>query len=166
MAYQEVRHRPNILFYLAALVLIVAGAGLAIYGFATAVQSMMSVGPSMSRMPVKIVDGMAQGFWGVFVATIGAYLWRGARKRGAADRFGRLLIVGGYILIGVALDRGLHSAADLWSTGGDQDEIKSIMIHTMIIICLWGFSGAALATIGFRLAHEKAITTVEVTGEF
>jgi hypothetical protein len=163
MANLGARHRPNVLFNLAGVILMVAGAALAIYGVVTAFRLVGGVGPSTEQLPVGIVDGMTQGFWGLLVLTFGRYLWRGARTRGVKDRFGRVLIIAGYALIGVALDRGMHSAVDLWSSGPDQDAIQAVVTRSLIIVCVFGFPGAGLAAIGFKLAKEKALAQAEVS---
>jgi len=163
MANLGVRHRPNVLLNLAGVVLMVAGVGLTIYGVATAFRLIAGVGPSTERLPVGIVDGMTLGFWGLLVLTFGRYLWRGARTRGARDRFGRVLIIAGYALIGVALDRGMHSAVELWSSGPNEGAIQSVMTRTLVIACVFGFPGAGLAAIGFKLANEKALAEAEVS---
>jgi hypothetical protein len=79
-------HRPNLLFNLAGVVLIVAGLGLTIYGFVSAVGVMQIFDPFRGDgPPVRIADGMATAFWGIIVFTIGRYFWRGARKRGTGS---------------------------------------------------------------------------------
>jgi len=101
----SVRHRPNVLFNLIGVLLIVGGIGITIYGIAYGVQIMRGFDPFRGDSPpVKIADGMALAFWGIIIFTMGRYFWRGARKRGLRDRFGRFLIISGYALLGVALD--------------------------------------------------------------
>jgi hypothetical protein len=158
------RHRPNVLFNLVGVLLIVAGIGLTIYGLATAVQIVQGFDPFRGDgPPVAVADGMALAFWGIIVFTIGRYFWRGARKRGGRDRFGRLLIIVGYLLLGAGLDGGVHSAVGLWTTSGDG---QSVVVETLIIICVWAVPGAILAAIGFKLADEKALAKAEVKAGF
>jgi hypothetical protein len=156
------RHRPNVLFNLIGVLLIVGGIGLTVVGLAYAVQvvqdfdALRGDGP-----PVDTADGMALAFWGIIVFTIGRYFWRGARKRGVRDRFGRLLIIGGYVLLGVALDRGVHAAVKLWSAGTGE-ALQSAGLHTVLVFLLWGVPASILAIIGFKLANEKALATAEM----
>jgi hypothetical protein len=154
-------HRPNVLFNLVGVVLIVAGLGLTIYGLVAAFGVMQALDLGSDEPPVRITDGMATAFWGIIVFTIGRYFWRGARRRGARDRFGRVLIVAGYLMLGVGLDWGLHSASELWTEGGDGGPV---LVKTLVTIAVWGIPGSILAAIGFKLADEKALANAEVKG--
>ncbi|MEU4194654.1 hypothetical protein AB0E69_22335 [Kribbella sp. NPDC026611] len=156
-----VDHRPNVLFNLVGVVLIVAGLGLTIYGLVAAVGVMQAFDPLHGDgPPLGIVDGMATAFWGIIVFTIGRYFWRGARKRGARDRFGRLLIIAGYLLLGVGLDTGMHAASGLWTEGGTSG--GPVLVRTLITVAAWAIPGSILAGIGFKLANEKALAKAEV----
>ncbi|MFI5732010.1 hypothetical protein ACIA49_17930 [Kribbella sp. NPDC051587] len=167
MTNQGVHHRPNVLFNLAGLVLIVVGLGLLLYGVVMAFAAISGVGPNSSTDDlVPIVDRFLMAVWGGLIFTFGRYLWRGARRRGFRDRFGRLLIIAGYGLIGIALTVGFHSAIEMWSSGGSEDAIKEIMIRTVLIFAVLGFPGAGLCAIGFRLAREQALAQVETKAEF
>ncbi|MEI8410213.1 MULTISPECIES: hypothetical protein [unclassified Kribbella] len=160
------RHRPNVLFNLVGVLLIVAGCGLTIYGLATAVEIVRGFDPFRGDgPPVAVADGMALAFWGIIVFTIGRYFWRGARKRGGRDRFGRLLIIVGYLLLGVGLDGGLHAAAGLMSASSEATA-RSAVIEALITTFVWGVPGSILAAIGFRLADEKALAKASVRAEF
>lgn len=159
------RHRPNVLFNLIGVLLIVGGIGLTIYGLAYAFQLIRGFGEfGGDGPPVKIADGMASAFWGIIVFTVGRYFWRGARKRGLGDRFGRFLIIGGYVLVGVALDTGVHSAVRLWRAQ-TEEAIQSVGVHTLLTFLLWGIPGTILAMIGFKLANEKALATATMKAE-
>jgi hypothetical protein len=137
-----------------------------VYGIAYAVQIMRGFDPFRGDgPPVKIADGAALAFWGIIVFTIGRYFWRGARKRGLRDRFGRLLIISGYVLLGVGLDTGVHSAVGLWSTR-TEESMQSVGVHTLLTVALWGIPAAILAAIGFKLASEKALATAKVKVDF
>ena len=163
MAGISVRHRPNVLFNLAGVLLIVGGIGLTIYGLAYAVQIMRGFDPFRGDgPPVKIADGMALAFWGIIIFTIGRYFWRGARKRGLRDRFGRLLIIIGYALLGIALDTGVHSAVGLWSARTDES-LQSTGVHVLLTVALWGIPAAIIGGMGFKLASEKALATGKVS---
>ncbi|TDD54661.1 hypothetical protein E1263_26780 [Kribbella antibiotica] len=167
MTNQGVQHRPNVLFNLAGLVLIVAGLALLLYGVVRSFAAVAAVGPNSSIDDlVPIVGNLLIGMWGGLIFTFGRYLWRGARKRGFRDRFGRLLIILGYGLIGIALTVGLVSAMDGWSAGFDGDALQEIGIRSVLIIAVIGFPGAALCGIGFRLAREQALAQAEAKGEF
>ncbi|MFC9690356.1 hypothetical protein ACFTSF_17550 [Kribbella sp. NPDC056951] len=161
MEQQGVRHRPNIAFNLAGLVLIVAGIGLTIYGLVAAVGVVQSFdafrgdGP-----PVHVADGMATAFWGIVVFTIGRYLWRGARTRGAADRFGRLLLVIAYVMLGIGLDGGVHAATGIWTQSSDSAE--EAMIRTLVTVAVWGLPASLIGWFGTKLANEKILATAEV----
>jgi hypothetical protein len=166
MGHQETRHRPNVLFNLLGALLIVAGIGLTIYGLAIAVQLMTGYDPFRGDgPPVRIADGVALAFWGIIVLTIGRYFWRGSRKRGARDRFGRLLIIAGYLLLGVGLDRGLHEGSGLWGATSE-DSARSVVLQTVLTIAVWGVPGAVLAGIGFKLSDETALAEASVKAEF
>jgi len=159
----SVRHRPNVLFNLIGVLLIVGGIGITIYGIAYGVQIMRGFDPFRGDSPpVKIADGMALAFWGIIIFTMGRYFWRGARKRGLRDRFGRFLIISGYALLGVALDTGVHSAVGLWSAR-TEESLQSTGMHVLLTVALWGIPAAILGRIGFKLASEKALATAEVS---
>ncbi len=161
MAAAPVRHSPNVLFNLVGVVLIVGGLGLVVYGFADILRVMDEFDPFRGDgPPVAVADGAALIFWGIIVFTIGRYFWRGARRRGARDRFGRLLIIVGYLLVGAGLDAGAHAGVQLWNNRTD-DGMQSAAIHAVLMFLLWALPGAALATIGFKLADEVALATAE-----
>jgi hypothetical protein len=159
-------HRPNVLFSVAGIVLIVAGLCLTVYGLVDAVQVMSGFDPLRGDgPPVRIADGMGLAFWGIIVFTIGRYLWRGARRRGARDRFGRILIIVGYVLLGVGLDLGVHEAVGLWDSEIG-DGAQAVVVRTAVLVAIWAIPGAILAAIGFRMASERALTTAEVNAGF
>jgi hypothetical protein len=165
VADNSVRHRPNVLFNLIGVLLIVGGIALTIVGIAYVFQIMGGFDPFKGDgPPVKTADGAALAFWGIIVFTIGRYFWRGARKRGLRDRFGRLLIISGYVLLGLALDAGVHSAVGLWSTQTEQS-MQSVGVRTVLTVALWGIPAAILGAIGFKLANEKALATADVKAD-
>jgi hypothetical protein len=167
MTNQGVHHRPNVLFNLAGLVLIVVGLGLLCYGVVRSFVAVASVGPGSSTDDlVPIADNFLAAIWGALIFTFGRYLWRGARRRGFRDRFGRLLIIAGYGLIGIAVTVGFHSAMDLWSSGPNEGAIHAVVIRSLVIIAVIGFPGAGLCALGFRLAREEALAHFEAKGEF
>jgi len=165
MADSPVRPRPNLIFNVLGVLLIVAGIVATIAGLAYAASVITSYDAfAGDGPPVEMADGAALAFWGILVFTIGRYFWRGARKRGARDRFGRLLIILGYVLLGVGLDRGVHAAVGLWGATDEQSG-QSALVHTIGTVAVWGVPAAILAAIGFRLANEKALATASVKAE-
>ncbi|GAA1642801.1 hypothetical protein GCM10009744_36310 [Kribbella alba] len=94
--------------------------------------------------------------------TIGRYLWRGARKRGIRDRFGRLLIIGAYVLLGFGLDTGVHNAVGLWTSGS----AESVLVRTLVTFLLWGVAASIIGTIGIKLADEKILAKASMKAEF
>jgi hypothetical protein len=166
MANEPVRHRPNVLFNLIGVLLIVGGIGLTIYGLAYAVQIIRGFDPFRGDgPPVKVADAMALAFWGIIVFTIGRYFWRGARKRGLRDRFGRLLIIVAYVLVGIGLDTGVHNGVGLWSSRS-ADSGQSVLIHTVVTFLLWGIAASIVGTIGIKLANEKILAKASMKAEF
>jgi hypothetical protein len=86
--------RPNVLFHLIGFVVIAAGIGMAVF----AVAGLFTIGQRYDS-PLR-GDGRAElvilatlVFWGFIVITMGRVIWRGARRRGARDRFGRFLMI-------------------------------------------------------------------------
>ncbi|GAB2672063.1 hypothetical protein [Kribbella swartbergensis] len=159
------QHRPNIVFNLLGALLIVAGIAVALYGLAAAVQLMTGSDPfgggGVSR---RLSDAVAVTFWGAIVLTIGRYVWRGARRRGARDRFGRLLAIVGYLLLGVGLDRGLEAGVRLARTGS-QAAAQAAVVDTLVAIAVWAVPGVVIASIGFKLCDEKALLEASVKAE-
>jgi hypothetical protein len=80
------------------------------------------------------------------------------------DRFGRLLIIVAYVLLGAGLDAGAHAAVRLWSSR-TADAAQSAVLHAVLALALWAVPGAVLAEIGFKLADEKALATAEVKAD-
>jgi len=154
----ENRHRPNVLFNLVGMLLIVAGIGVSVFGILMIFAVMADFDPlGGDGPPVETAVGAALTFWGIIVLTIGRYIWRGARTRGARDRFGRFLIIVAYLLLGVALDQGVRSAVGLWSASGD--EASEVVLRTVLIFAVFGIPASIIGTIGVRLANEKILAT-------
>jgi len=157
MADPAVRHPPNVLFSIIGVLLIVAGIGLTIYGILDVLRIIGDFDAfSGDGPPVQVADGAALAFWGIIVFTIGRYFWRGARKRGLRDRFGRLVIIVAYVLLGAGLDAGVHGAVQLWGSE-TEDAMQSAALHAVLAFALWAVPAAILAPIGFTLANEKAL---------
>jgi hypothetical protein len=165
MAGNQSRPRPNVLLNFFGGLFIVFGVIMTLAGLAWAVGVMTNFHtPRGDGPPVGIADGMALAFWGIIALTVGRYFRRGARKRGVRDRFGRLLIITGYVLLGVGLDRGVHSMVGLWAAQSAEAGQSSVL-HTLVTVAVWAIPGAILAAIGFKLAGEKALATAEVKAE-
>lgn len=147
-----IRPPESELFKLIGILLTVAGIGAAIAGgiyafhVVTQFDSIGADGP-----PGELADGLAVAFWGIIAFTLGRYAARGARRSGGRDRFGRILIAAGYLMLGIALDRGVHSAIGLWGTpeaaGG-----QSAAVRTLVTVGLWGVPGVIVAAIGTKVA--------------
>jgi hypothetical protein len=118
------RLSPNPLLSAAGLVGILGGIGLVVLGIVAMVEALLDPGAPPAEGGEEFADGGSQFFWGMVVMTIGRYLWRGARRRGVKDRVGRLLIIGGYVLIGVALSAGTHGLVGLMHTDQVQATVR------------------------------------------
>lgn len=149
------RPRPNVLCWfvgsLTALVgLVVVAAG---------VMAVRAVEDEFSGSgPQDTADGVSLVFWGVVVLVNGVYVWRGARRRGLRDRVGRLLIIVGYVLLGVAVQRATHEAVELWNTPAEEG--NDVLNRAMLALLGWGVPAAALVWVGVRLARERILLTV------
>ncbi|MFI5709447.1 hypothetical protein [Kribbella sp. NPDC051620] len=160
-----VKHRPNVLFNLIGLLLIIAGIGTTIVGVLSIFAVMSDFDPFRGDgPPVKVADGAALAFWGLIVFTIGRYFWRGARTRGARDRFGRFLIICAYLLLGIALNQAVHAATGLW-TASSSDGLTEAGVKVLVAMLVWSIPAAVLGTIGFKLANEKALLEVEMKAD-
>ncbi|TCC32839.1 hypothetical protein [Kribbella speibonae] len=103
-----------------------------------------------------IADAAGAVVWGAMILTIGAYIWRGAKRRGARDRGGRLLIVAGYVLVAVALSEAIDVGTGIWNPPTDPDALDPDD-EALVTFLAWGAPGAALVHIGAGLAHEKIL---------
>jgi hypothetical protein len=106
--------------------------------------------------PEASADATSTVVWGAILITVGAYLWRAGRRHGFHDRAGRVLIMVGYVLIGIALNESAHLMAGIWTvTTEAQDQALSASITATFLG--WAVPGAALVFIGCspRLADEE-----------
>lgn len=114
---------------------------------------------------VASAESQAEAFsliaWGAVILTVGAYVWRGARRRGARDRFGRLLIIVGYLLLGVALRQTIHSAFNIGAAAQSAQEPRALD-PTLVQFLGWGAPAALLVFIGTKMADEKVLMTASV----
>lgn len=166
MATAPVPHRPNLLLNVIGVLLIVGGIGMTLYGLLWALRVMQDFNPFQGDgPPFGIADGMAVAFWGIIVFTIGRYAWRGARKRGARDRVGRLLLVGGYVLLGVALDQGVHAGVRLWAARTSSG-METAVWQAILTFGMWAIPATVLAAIGVKMASERYLATASASASF
>lgn len=163
------RHRANPLMLVPGLLLIIIGALVMVGGLAWAAQpfvgarapqlSDLGSGPDAAGELKPLADGFAVFVIGCTVMTVGRYLWRGARRRGWRDRLGRLLIILGYLDIGVAL---VILTRFILEAMGDGSGGTGIIVRGLITVLAISVPGALLALPGFRLAKEVPLMEAEV----
>ena len=151
------RPRPNVLFWLVGA-FVMGGGVLAIIG------GVEEVGKAADRPDqfevtgaTATADAVGIVIWGVVVLTIGAYVWRGARRRGWHDRVGRVVIIGGYLLLGIAMTKAVDRAVDIWVVAPEQAE--HVGNDAMVLYLAWGVPAAALVFLGCKLAPERILLT-------
>lgn len=135
----------GILLTVAGIVAAIAG-GIYVFHVVREFDSFGADGP-----PGELADGLAVAFWGIIAFTLGRYAARGARRTGGRDRFGRILIAVGYLMLGIALDRGVHSAIGLWGAP-EAEGGQSAAVRTLVTVGLWGVPATIIAVIGTKLA--------------
>ncbi|MGZ5405338.1 MAG: hypothetical protein ACXWDL_11870 [Nocardioides sp.] len=150
--------RPNPIFWfigsitaLAGVVMLVAGA----QAVAGVEDQFHGTGPEESA------DAASLFTWGAVVLVNGVYIWRGARRRGLDDRFGRVLIIVGYVVLGVAMSSSIHISVELWTTTTSEAS-NDVLNRTMLTFLGWGVLAAAIVWLGTKIAHEKILMTTEV----
>jgi hypothetical protein len=119
-------------------------------------------GPDAAADLGPLVNGFAVVIVGCTVMTVGRYLWRGARRRGRRDRLGRLLIIAGYLDVGVAL---VVLTRFILAAMGDDSDGTDIIIRGLLTCLAIALPGVLLALPGFRLAKEKPLMEAEVKAE-
>ncbi|WP_018348759.1 hypothetical protein [Longispora albida] len=163
-----VRPQPNPVFWLLGLLGILAGLAvmaLAGLGFYRAFTD--PGGPLDGDGPALFTGSFAMFAWGAIVFTLGRYVWRGARRRGSRDRFGRLLIVVGYVLAGFAIQAATRGMYELMTdTSSGTGAAEAIVIRALLMTAAFGIPGGIIGSIGIRLADEKILLTAEVKGGF
>ena len=140
--------------------IITAGLAIMAIGVRSVVETGSAPDPFHGEGPGALADGASLVTWGAVVFTIGCYIWRAARGRGWRDRWGRVLIVAGYLLIGVAMDRAVHVAVGIWAA--TEDEITAVLGNVALAFLGWGIPGAFLVWLGVRMADEIVIMTAEM----
>lgn len=115
--------------------------------------------------PQDTADAASIVTWGAIVLVTGVYVWRGARRRGLHDRLGRLLIVVGYALLGIAMSRSLHVSVELWGTTTPEAS-NDVLDQTMLVFLGWGVPAAILVRLGTWIAPEKIFLTAQVEASY
>ena len=157
--------RPNPLCWFAGALGIGAGLLAVIDGVRQMAAAMDHPDPFGVKGAEAIADAESAITWGVVILTVGLYVWRGARRRGWQDRLGRVIIVAGYLLLGVALSQMLHTAVDLWAADSP-GEGEEVLVETMVRFVGWGAPASLLVYVGTRLAHEKILLTAHANASF
>lgn len=153
-----VRTSPNPLFWFVGTVAVIVGVVLMASGGLT----LWEVNdPFHGEGPEATAHAASVFVWGAVVMVNGVYVWRGARRRGARDRFGRLLIIGGYVLLAVAVSGAVHEAVRMWSATTEQAN-DHVLTDTMLAFLLPGIPAATLVALGVRTAQEEVLMTAEV----
>ncbi len=166
------RHRANPLMLLSGLLLVIIGilamigglalAALTFVGTSAPQLTVLGSGPDAAADLEPLVNGFAVVIVGCTVMTVGRYLWRGARRRGGRDRLGRLLIIVGYLDVGVAL---VVLTRFILAAVGDDSDGTGIIIRGLLTCLAIALPGVLLALPGFRLANEKPQMKAEVKAE-
>ncbi len=157
--------RTNPLFAVTGLVVMVAGIGLAVFGAVGVVTAIQRDGhPLLNDGPRAITSAFAQVCWGLFVFTIGRYLWRGARGRGWKDRVGRLLIIAGLLVVGFAVQTLLSGMPELMRPNSADD--SQALLALMIRFGLIGIPGSLIAMVGVKMAKEEVLITASANASF
>lgn len=156
------QRRPNVIFWfvgsitaLVGMFMLVAG-GLAV----TDVED-----PFNGTGPEDTANAASLFTWGAVVLVNGVYIWRGARRRGLHDRLGRLLIIVGYALLGIAMSRSIHISTELWATT-TQDTSNDVLNRSMVAFLGWGVPAAALVWLGAKIAPEKILLTAQASTNY
>lgn len=142
----------------------IVGALVAIVGvgmLALEIRQIVSLGGSAAftaRGSKALADAIAMVYWAAVVLVSGCYIWRAGRRTGWRDRFGRVLLIAGYVVIGIAVSRTVHAAMALFAARNVSDKAMLSVFLTFIAI---GAVGAVIAEIGRRMASEKFLMTVE-----
>jgi len=153
------RHHPIAALRLLGGLVVCAGLLVVAIGVRDAAERASVSDPFHGEAAQRLADAVSWVTWGVMIFTIGCYVWRAARQHGTRDRLGRLLIVCGYLLLGVALDKTVHAAVAIWSVSGDD---SSVLLDVMKHFLGWGVPAAFLVWLGAKLANEKVITTASM----
>ncbi|MFE3449842.1 hypothetical protein ACFXJ8_12995 [Nonomuraea sp. NPDC059194] len=141
--------RPNPFCYLIGFVVIVAGVGIAVLG-AFPIMEVFQAGELRGGGAARMASGAAVVFWGMFVLTMGRIIWRGARRRGWKDRFGRLFMIIALAVVGHALQRFLTSMTFDLESLTEADLSAGYVPFLMLAI-----PAALLYAVGTKMAKER-----------
>jgi hypothetical protein len=152
---------PNVAFWLFGGLVVLAGLAVAAAGVNRVIEIGGLNGPFGGQSSKPLADAISTVIWGAVILVNGVYLWRAARRRGLRDRVGRVLIIGGYLLLGVALTETIHVALLLSETRatGQADGVTDAALLTFLG---YGIPAAFVVFIGTKLADEKILMTAEV----
>ncbi len=152
--------RPNVLCWFVGALVFGAGLLMIVGGVGQVLEADDHPDPFGAEGSAALADAIGRVIWGAVTVTNGAYVWRGARRRGWLDRLGRLIIIVGYILVGVALDQATQRSMDLWAAGSD-GEADAVLGGAMVQYLAWGAPGALLVFIGTKMANEQILMTTD-----
>ncbi len=153
---RPVRYRANPLFWIVGIAIVVIGLAIMAVGVMATINCYQQPDPLQGDGLSKIADATLRVAQGGVIMTIGRYIFRGARRRGARDRFGRLLIIAGHILVGIAFTEAVPIIGRL-RLSTSQGQAESISNDFIITFACWALPGAILALIGTRMAHEEQL---------
>jgi hypothetical protein len=160
------RPRPNVLFWLFGLILILVGVATTVVGLIYAVAGMPNdIGDLQGarRDMEPLVNGGAAAMAGLTVMTIGRYWWRGARRRGWRDRLGRLLITIGYLIIGTALVVLTRFVLEAFGSSGDS---SGTILTGLVVTTVLAIVGTTFVIPGLRMTKEQVLMTASASGSF
>jgi hypothetical protein len=157
--------RANPLFLIAGSLVILVGlamVGLGFAGFATIAQ----------RYDSPLTDGRAElvglavlMMWGFLVITVGRILWRGARRRGAKDRVGRLLMIIALGFVAIAILGFLSGLGDMLGAT-TEEEARAGLIAAHIPYIAASIPALIIGWIGGRMANEReTLLTVSTSAD-
>lgn len=149
----------NPIFWAIGVPVMVVGVVKLIGGVRAVLEAMNLPDPFSEHGSQALNDGTGAVVWGAVILTIGAYIWRGAKRRGVVDRGGRLAIIVGYLLLGVALSQAIEVGTGIFTPPTDPDAIDP-GDRALVTFLAWGAPGAAIVRIGTWLAKEKILLTM------
>ncbi|HET6291898.1 MAG TPA: hypothetical protein VFG33_00950 [Kribbella sp.] len=153
---------PNVAFWVVGTPTMVVGVLVAVRGVVQVMETMEAADPVRGSGPDSLADGASSVVWGAVILTIGMYLWRAAGRRGLQDGIGRLLIIAGYLLLGIALSQGIHVAVGVWSIT-TEEAAQVLLVELLVTFLAWSAPAALLIHVGTRLAREKVLMTASMS---
>ncbi|TDX03095.1 hypothetical protein [Kribbella sp. VKM Ac-2566] len=146
----------NPIFRVMGLLVMVFGVVKGFGGARSVLETMNLPDPYNEPDSQAFADADGTVVWGFVILTIGAYIWRGAKRRGVLDRGGRLAIIAGYLLVGVALSEAIDVGTGILTPSTDPDAADP-GDQALITFLAWGAPGAAIVRVGTWLAKEKIL---------